>query len=151
MKIKRKSVEIYPAEQFPHLQFANVPLPTPANTDEPMMREPTHLNKGDIGKSSGSNRVALLSRPHRRAMLQEFWCASYEESLVYIYILGHPDFVNMREQFTRVDFIDGTGQPTFTKVDAHVLLKDGTEVLVSVKYHEKSVRPAYLDEVKLIA
>ncbi|MCI5112423.1 MAG: hypothetical protein MRY75_17905 [Marivita sp.] len=66
--------------------------------------------------------------------LQGFWCASFEESRVFLNIAGHPDVVNFKEQFTIVPFENLDGSQTFTRLDAHLLFRDGREVLVSVKY-----------------
>lgn len=71
--------------------------------------------------------------------------------MVYQNLAAHPNVVNFKEQLTRVDFVKPDGSPSYTKVDAHVLLANGDEVLVSVKYDEKARRASYLAEVADIA
>lgn len=124
--------------------FSPPPL---ADPDDPHKIVRTRLGKDDIGKSSGTCRVAFLTRLHRRAAIEEFWCASYEEAQVFLQIAGHPDVVNFKEQFTKVPFEDLDGEQTFTRLDAHVMFRDGREVLVSIKYDEKARRKSYLKEV----
>lgn len=127
-------------------------LPPPvADPDDPFVVVRSHLQKMELGKSSSSCKLSLVMRLHRTSALQEFWCASFEEACVYENLAAHPDVVSFAEQLTRVDFIDDAGGPTFTRVDAHVLLKNWDEVLVSVKYDEKAKRPSYLAEVQSIA
>lgn len=128
--------------------FAATPL---ANPDDPHRVCRSHLEKMELGKSSSSCKVSFVTRFHRKAMLQEIWCASYEEQCVNLNIAGHPKVSGLREQLTRVDFLLENGEASFTRVDTHVLLKDGTELLVSVKYDEKARRPSYVREVKQIA
>lgn len=125
--------------------------PTMADPDNPHRVENSHLNKLELGKSSSSCKLSFVTRLHRLAVLQEFWCASYEEACVYQNLAGHCDVVNFKEQLTRVDFVDGNGEPTHTKVDAHVLLRDTNEVLFSVKYDEKARRKSYIAEIANIA
>ena len=84
-------------------------------------------------------------------MLQEFWCASYEEACVYQCLAAHPDVVNFEEQRTRVDFVAEDGRSTFTRVDVHVLLRNWDEVLLSVKYDAKARRPGYLSQIASIS
>lgn len=122
-----------------------------ADPDDPYRVRRSHLEKMELGKSSSSCKVSFVTRLHRKEMLQEFWCASWEEACVYQNLAGHPDVVNFKEQLTRVDYFDRSIKATHTKVDAHVLLRDGSEVLVSVKYDEKSKRKSYLAEVEGIA
>jgi len=83
--------------------------------------------------------------------VQEFWCASFEEACVYENLAAHPDVMTFAEQLTRVDFINDNSDATYTRVDAHVLLRNREEILVSVKYDEKAKRPSYLAEVQNIA
>lgn len=59
----------------------NVPLPSLADPDNPMLVARSHLKKMELGKSSSSNKVALITRLHRSVALHEFWCASWEEFL----------------------------------------------------------------------
>lgn len=129
----------------------NLHAPRPADPDEPHRVQRSHLEKTEIGKSRGSCKLSFVMRLHRRAVLQEFWCASFEEAAVLENIAAHPDVINIKEQLTRVDYVDANGAETFTKVDAHVLLANGNEVLVSVKYDEKARRASYLAEVSEIA
>lgn len=70
---------------------------------------------------------------------------------VYLNLAAHPDVVNFKEQLTHVDFEREDGSATYMLVDLHVLLKDATELLVSVKYDEKANRPSYLAEIDRIA
>jgi hypothetical protein len=128
-----------------------LPVPPVADPDDPFRVRRSHLGKSELGKSSSSCKVSLVTRLHRTAILQEFWCASYEEACVYQCLAAHPDVVNFAEQLTRLDFIDDDGRETHTRVDAHVLLRCGEEVLVSVKYDEKARRATYLTEVASIA
>lgn len=107
--------------------------------------------KMEPGKSSSSCKVSLVTRLHRTSMLQEFWCASFEEACVYENLAAHPDVMSFSEQLTRVDFINDADDATYTRIDVHVLLYDQEEVLVSVKYDEKSKRPSYLTEIHSIA
>lgn len=137
-----------------HLAFAwgGTFDPAPlADPDDPMRVTHTHLVKIELGKSSSSCKVALIARLHRKTVLQEFWCASFEEAEVYINIAAHPMVVGFKEQLTRLPYLDKDGNATHTLWDVHVLLKDGREVLVSVKYGEKAKRISYLQEVALIA
>lgn len=127
-----------------------MPPPT-ADLDEPFAVSRSHLMKMELGKSSSSCKVSLVTRLHRTSMLQEFWCASYEEACVFENLSAHPDVVNIAEQLTRVDFINEAGDATHTRIDVHVLLRNQEEVLVSVKYDEKAKRPSYLAEVQSIA
>lgn len=129
----------------------NVPLPEPADPQDPMRVIRSHMKKEDLGKSKGSCRVALITRLHRTAALQEFWCNSEEEHRACIIIAGNPKVVNLREQWTRVDYTDGADKTRHTRVDFHVLLTNGEETLVSVKYDEKARRSSYLAEVRAIA
>lgn len=122
-----------------------------ADPNEPQRLLRSHLQKIELGKSSSSCKVAFVTRLHRSTMLQEFWCASYEEAQVYLNLAAHPDVVNFKEQLTRVDYDDASNAGTHTLVDAHVLMRDGSEVLVSVKYDEKARRKSYLEEVAGIA
>jgi hypothetical protein len=133
------------------LAHSKVGPPLLADPDDPMRVNRSHLEKMEIGKSSGCCKASLVTRLHRTAVLQEFWCASFEEAQVYENLAAHPDVVNFKEQLTRVDFIKPDGSPSHTKVDAHVLLRNGDELLVSVKYEEKARRPSYLAEVAAIA
>lgn len=127
-------------------------LPPPiADPDDPFAVERSHLMKMELGKSSSSCKVSLIVRLHRTTALQEFWCASFEEACVYENLAAHPDVISFAEQLTRVDFLDDTGDPTHTRIDAHVLLRNWEELLVSVKYNEKARRPSYLAEVDNIA
>ena len=141
----------HPHAALPHLWQATFSPPPLADPDDPHKIIRTHLKKDEIGKSSGTCRVAFLTRLHRRAAFQEFWCASFEEAQVYTNIAGHPDVINFKEQLTKVPFYDEDGRKTFTRVDAHALLRDGEEVLVSVKYDNKARRRSYIREVENIA
>lgn len=125
--------------------------PRLADPEDPMRVNRSHLEKMEIGKSSSSCKVSLVTRLHRTAVLQEFWCASFEEAQVYENLAAHSDVLNFKEQLTRVDFLTRDGSESHTKVDAHVLLRNGDELLVSVKYDEKARRPSYLAEVADIA
>jgi hypothetical protein len=129
----------------------NLPQPAPADPEDPLRVIRSHLQKADLGKSQGSCRAALVTRLHRTAALQEFWCNSYEEQQVCVIIAGHPQVVNLREQWTRVGYLDDAGKERHTRVDFHVLLANGAETLVSVKYDEKARRRSYLAEVRAIA
>lgn len=131
-----------------HPTFEAMP---PADPDDPHRVSRSHLMKMELGKSSSSCKVSFLTRPHRASMVQEIWCASYEECTVNLNIVAHPHVLAVREQLTRVPFVNAEGDATHTVVDTHVRLKDGAELLVSVKYDEKARRPAYLREVKRIA
>lgn len=122
-----------------------------ADPDDPMRVVRSHLEKMEVGKSSGSCKISFVTRLHRTAALQEYWCGSYEEAEVLANLAAHPEVVNIMEQFTRVDYVDENGEDRFTKVDAHVLLASGEEVLVSVKYDEKANRASYLAEIAEIA
>jgi hypothetical protein len=141
----------HPYKEQAHLWNATFTPPPLADPDEPLRVIRTALEKIELGKSSSSCKVALITRLHRKTALQEFWCASFEEAQVYLSLAAHPDVVNFKEQLTRVHFIKEDGEPSHTLVDAHVLLRDGTETLVSVKYHEKANRQSYKDEVADIA
>ena len=107
--------------------------PPLADPKDPFRVHRSHLEKLDPGKSSGSCKLSVVTRLHRKAAYQEFWCASFEEASVYENLAAHPDVINLKEQFTRVDFVDLEGETTYTIVDAHVLLKDGSEVLFSCR------------------
>ena len=141
----------HPYKDHAHLWNASFTPPPLADPDEPQRVLRTDLAKIELGKSSSSCKVSLITRLHRSTALQEFWCASFEEAQVYLNLAAHPDVINFKEQMTRVDFIKEDGSPSFTRVDAHVLLRDGTETLVSVKYDEKANRQIYKDEVADIA
>lgn len=141
----------HPHADSPHLWAGTFPPPPLADPREPLRVVRSHLNKIDPGKSGGSCRVSFITRLHRRAALQQFWCASFEEAQVYESLAGHPDVVNLKEQLTRVDFEEIGGDVTFTQVDVHVLLRNGEEILVSVKYDKKAKRMSYLAEVANIA
>lgn len=125
--------------------------PPLADPDDPFRVRRSHLEKMELGKSSSSCKVSFVTRLNRRAALQEFWCASYEEACVYENLAAHPDVVTFAEQLTRIDYVGADNQPHYTKIDAHVLLGNGEEALVSVKYDEKARRPSYLAEVQAIA
>ena len=140
----------YDADQ-PAYANATFGPPTMADPDDPHRVENSHLNKMELGKSSSSCKLSFVTRLHRLAVLQEFWCASYEEACVYQNLAGHCNVINFKEQLTRVDFIDPAGRDRFTKVDAHVLLKDAKEVLFSIKYDEKARRSSYIAEIAHIA
>ncbi|MBU2936490.1 MULTISPECIES: hypothetical protein [Pacificibacter] len=142
------TTEIAPRHSCAH---SKVGLPLFADPEDPMRVNRSHLQKMEIGKSSGCCKVSLVTRIHRTAVLQEFWCASFEEAQVYENLAAHPNVVNFKEQLTRVNFVKQDGSPSHTKVDAHVLLRNGDELLVSVKYDEKARRPSYLAEVADIA
>lgn len=126
-------------------------MPPLADPENPFRVINSHLMKMELGKSSSSCKLSFVTRLNRFAALQEFWCASYEEACVYQNLAAHSDVVNFKEQLTRVDFVDGNGEPTYTKVDAHVLLRDTNEVLFSVKYDEKARRKSYIAEIANIA
>lgn len=136
-----------------HHAYANSTFGPPplADPDAPFRVENSHLMKMELGKSSSSCKLSFVTRLNRRAVLQEFWCASYEEAAVYQNIAAHSDVINFKEQLTRVDFVGGNGKPTYTKVDAHLLLKDMNEVLFSVKYDTKARRKSYIEEIANIA
>jgi len=142
---------VHPYEKHPHLWDATFAPPPLADPEDPQRVIRTALEKIELGKSSSSCKVSLVTRLHRTTALQEFWCASFEEAQVYLNLAAHPDVVNFKEQLTKVDFIEEDGNPSYTLVDAHVLLGDGTEVLLSVKYCEKANRRSYLDEIADIA
>lgn len=141
----------HPYLAFPHLWESSIAPPELADPDEPQRIMRSHLQKIELGKSSSSCRVAFITRLHRKAALQEFWCASFEEAQVYLNLAAHPEVVNFKEQLTRIPFVKADGRDTHTLVDAHVLLRNGDEVLVSVKYDEKANRGSYLKEVANIA
>lgn len=134
-----------------HLALSRVKPPFLADPDDPMRVVRSHLQKMEVGKSSGSCKQSLVTRLHRTAALQEYWCGSYEEGCVIMNLAAHPDVLNMMEQFTRVDYLDDEGKPRHTRVDAHVLLRNGEEVLVSVKYDERAKQASYLAEIANIA
>lgn len=123
----------------------------PADPHDPFRVQRSHLEKMEVGKSSSSCKLSLVIRPHRTAALQEFWCASFEEAAVYVSLAAHPEVISFREQMTRVDYLDANDDPKHTRVDAHVLLADGQELLVSVKYDEKARRASYRADVARIA
>lgn len=125
--------------------------PVLADPEAPFRVRRSHLQKMELGKSRGSSRLSFVTRLHRRAVMQEFWCASMEEAEVKKNLAAHPGVLNFKEQFTRVDFVDLDGDESYTTIDTHVLLASGEEVLVSVKYDEKARRPSYLAEVANIA
>jgi hypothetical protein len=129
----------------------NVGPPPLADPDDPFRVQRSHLEKMELGKSSSSCKLSFVTRLHSAAMLQEFWCASFEEACVYENIAAHPDVVNFKEQFTCLDYIDEAGNERFTHVDLTMLLADGAQALVSVKYDEKARRKSYLAEVANIA
>lgn len=130
---------------------SRVEPPFLADPDDPMRVVRSHLEKMEVGKSSGSCKVSFVTRLHRTAALQEYWCGSYEEAQVLENLAAHPEVVNIMEQFTRVDYVNGSGEDHHTKLDAHLLLRNGEEVLVSVKYDEKANRASYLAEIADIA
>lgn len=144
----RPTTNITPRRSLAH---SKVGPPLLADPDDPMRVNRSHLEKMEIGKSSASCKVSLVTRLHRTAVLQEFWCASFEEAHVYENLAAHSNVLNFKEQLTRVDFVTPDGSDSHTKVDAHVLLRNGDELLVSVKYDDKSRRPSYLAEVANIA
>lgn len=129
----------------------NVPLPITADPEDPMRVIRSHMKKEDLGKSTSSCRVALVTRLHRTAALQEIWCNSAEESYAGVIIAGHPMVANVREQWTRLAYSDASDGNRHTRVDFHVLLTDGHETLVSVKYDEKARCGIYLTEVRAMA
>ncbi|PZX12826.1 hypothetical protein LX81_03533 [Palleronia aestuarii] len=135
----------------PHVAAGTLTFPPLADPDEPHRIVRSHLLKIDLGKSSSSCKAALITRLHRTTAMQEFWCASFEESQVYLNLAAHPDVVNFREQSTRVEFLKADGSASHTVVDAHALLRNGSEVLFSVKYEGKAKRASYLEEVESIA
>jgi hypothetical protein len=134
-----------------NLDHSKIRPPLLADPEDPMRVNRSHLKKMEIGKSSASCKVSFVTRLHRTAVLQEFWCASFEEAQVYENLAAHPNVVNFKEQLTRVDFVTPDGSASHTKVDAHVLLRNAEELLVSVKYDEKARRLSYLAEVADIA
>tara|TARA_R110000850_G_scaffold77486_8_gene167713 strand:- start:264 stop:1031 length:768 start_codon:yes stop_codon:yes gene_type:complete len=125
--------------------------PSVADPDHPFKVQRSHLQKMELGKSRGSSRLSFVTRLHREAVLQEFWCASLEEAEVKKNLAAHPGVLNFKEQFTSVDFVGLDGVESYTKIDIHVLLASGEEVLVSVKYDDKARRESYLAEVANIA
>lgn len=129
----------------------NVPMPVPADPDDPMRVVLSHLKKTALGKSSGFNKVSLVTRLHRQAALQEFWCASWEEYWVIKCVAAMPAACALAEQFTRIDYEDEDGKPRWTLIDLHVAMRDGFEYLVSTKYREKAHRPSYRAEIARIA
>jgi|GEM_PF-2577911 len=134
-----------------HLAQPRIEPPFLADPDDPMRVVRSHLQKMEVGKSSGSCKQSLVTRLHRTAALQEYWCGSFEEGCVIMNLASHPEVVNIMEQFTRVDYVDESGDDRHSRVDAHVLMASGEEVLVSVKYHEKAKRASYLAEIANIA
>jgi len=146
-----KECQAYPFQGQPHLWTATFNPPPLADPEEPQRVLRTDLQKIELGKSSSSCKVSFVTRLHRTTALQEFWCASFEEAQVYQNIAAHPEVVNFKEQLTRVHFVKEDGRASHTLVDAHVLLRNGTETLVSVKYDEKATRPSYRDEIESIA
>lgn len=134
-----------------NLAQSKVGPPLLADPEDPMRVNRSHLEKMEIGKSSASCKVSLVTRLHRTAVLQEFWCASFEEAQVYENLAAHSNVLNFKEQLTRFDFVTLAGSPSHTIMDAHVLLRNGDELLVSVKYDEKARRPSYLAEVANMA
>ncbi|MCD1635384.1 hypothetical protein K7H91_16570 [Martelella mediterranea] len=141
----------HPYANQPELWDCTIQPPPLADLDDPHRLSRSHLQKIELGKSSGSCKVAFVTRLHRSTVLQEFWCASYEESQVYLNLAAHPDTVNFKEQLTRIDYVDDSGKDRHTIMDAHLLLRNSEEVLVSVKYDEKARRPSYLEEIRKIA
>lgn len=141
----------HPYANQPELWDCTIQPPPLADPDDPHRLSRSHLQKIELGKSSGSCKVAFVTRLHRSTVLQEFWCASYEESQVYLNLAAHPDTVNFKEQLTRIDYVDDAGKDRHTIMDAHLLLRNSEEVLVSVKYDEKARRPSYLEEIRKIA
>lgn len=125
--------------------------PVLADPEDPLRVVRSHLQKMEVGKSSGSCKLSFVTRIHRRAALQEYWCGSYEEAQVYENLAAHPEVVNIMEQFTRINYFDCNGIPRLTCVDAHVLLRSSEEVLVSVKYDDKAKRASYLAEIANVA
>lgn len=145
------SKQFRPASPDRRFRVPTMTCPPPADVENPHEVSRSHLLKMELGKSSSSCKVSLVTRVHRSCKLQEFWCASFEEACVYENLAAHPDVVNFAEQLTRVDFINDAGEQTHTRVDAHVLLSNGEEVLVSVKYDKKARSHAYVAEVANIA
>lgn len=141
----------HPYGHLSHLWEGDVLPPPLADPDEPMRVLPSYLNKLELGKSSSSCKVAYTTRLHRRAALQQFWCASFEEAQVYENIAANPNVIAFREQLTRTPYVDLAGKDTHTLWDCNALMKTGATVLVSVKYDEKANRKSYLDEVANIA
>lgn len=135
----------------PSHRISRIGPPPSADPDAPLRVRRSHLQKMELGKSRGSSRLSFVTRLHRRAAMQEFWCASLEEAEVKKNLAAHPGVLNFKEQFTRVDFVDLDGDESYTKIDTHVLLVSGEEVLVSVKYDAKARRASYLAEVANIA
>ena len=126
------------------------PLPL-ADPDHPFRVHRSHLEKMELGKSSSSCKVSLTLRLHRKLVVQEIWCASFEEACVYQNIAANVNVVAIREQFTRLNYVDEELKARSTITDAHVLLRNSDEVLVSVKYNEKATRSSYKAEVANIA
>lgn len=124
-----------------------IPDADPANPHEVFR---SHLKKEDLGKSSSSCRLSFLTRPHRKSMVQEIWCQSFEEKEVVTNVAANPEVLAFREQAVRVDYLEGATKH-HTRVDLHVAMQDGTKRLVSTKYDEKARRQSYRDEVKAIA
>lgn len=99
---------------FPTCGKANFAPPPLADPDDPHKLIRTRLSRPDrkpheqkqIWKSSSSCRVAFVMRLHRRAVLQEIWCASFEEYQVYLSIAGHPEVVN----FMKLSYSPSRGQ-----------------------------------------
>jgi hypothetical protein len=133
------------------LAQSKVGPPLLADPEDPMHVSRSHLEKMEIGKSSSSCKVSLVTRLHRTAVLQEYWCASFEEAQVYENLAANSNVLNFKEQLMRVDFVTPDGSKSHTKVDLHVLLRNSAELLVSIKYDEKARRPSYLAEVADIA
>lgn len=135
------------SETAVHFENASFGPPPLADPDDPFRVKRSHLEKMELGKSSNSCKVSMVTRFHRSAVLKEIWCASFEEASVYENLAAHPEVINLEEQLTRVDFVNLNGEKTHTRVDATVLLKDAAEILFSVKYDEKSRRASYLAEI----
>jgi hypothetical protein len=141
----------HPYGNLPNVWGGTFDPPPLADPDDPHRVIRSHLQKIELGKSSSSCKVSFITRLHRRTALEEFWCASFEEAEVYLNIAAHPMVVGFKEQLTRMPYTDKNGCSTHTLWDLHVLLKNGREVLVSVKYDEKARRTSYLEEAALIA
>ncbi|QQM33134.1 hypothetical protein JET14_22040 (plasmid) [Martelella lutilitoris] len=104
----------HPYANQPELWDCTIQPPPLADPDDPHRLSRSHLQKIELGKSSGSCKVAFVTRLHWSTVLQEFWCASYEESQVYLNLAAHPDTVNFKEQLTRIDYVDDAGKDRHT-------------------------------------
>lgn len=125
------------------------PIPN-ADPDRPNAVFSTHLNKTEAGKSGRSCRLLLLIRPHRRSMIQELWCNSWEEAQCIKQVAADPGVLTFREQYTKVMFPKEIGGHMSTVVDLTILRKNGATIFGSVKYKKKAERKSHLNEAEMI-